>query len=100
MKEPGVIQGREIGASELGQIRQLLAEHPGWSRKGLSRQLASLWQWRNLAGQLKDMAAGSLLRKLEQRGWVACRPDGGAPRPVACGCGLSWPPDFRSGRPP
>lgn len=70
MNEPGVIQGREIGASELGQIRQLLAEHPGWSRKRLSRHLASLWQWCNPAGQLKDMAAGSLLRKLEQRGRV------------------------------
>jgi hypothetical protein len=74
VNEPGRIQGREIGTSELGQIRQLVAEHLGWSRKQLSRQLATLWQWRNPAGQLKDMAAGSLLRKLEQRGWIGLPP--------------------------
>ena len=71
MSEPSIVQGRRIGAVELEQIRQLLAAHPDWSRHRLSRQLATLWDWRNWAGQLKDMAARTLLLKLEQRGWIS-----------------------------
>ena len=65
-----VIQGRRIGPDEVEQVRQLLAEHPDWSRWRLSRELASRWEWRNGVGQLKDMAARTLLLKLEQRGWI------------------------------
>jgi len=68
--EPGIVQGRRIGRSELEQIRQWLGAHPDWSRYRLSRHLATEWDWRNPAGQLKDMAARTLLRKLEQRGWI------------------------------
>jgi hypothetical protein len=74
--EVTTIQGRRIGPPELAQVRALLAEHPDWSRYRLSRQLATLWDWRNPAGQLKDMAARTLLLKLAQRGWItlpACR---------------------------
>jgi uncharacterized protein DUF4338 len=65
-----LLQGRQIGAAELEQVRQFLAEHPHWSRWRLSRELATLWDWRNGVGQLKDMAARTLLLKLEQRGWI------------------------------
>jgi Druantia protein DruA len=70
MSEDFVLQGRRIGPKELQQLRQLLAHHPEWSRFHLSRELAELWNWRNPLGQLKDMAARSLLLKLEQRGCV------------------------------
>jgi hypothetical protein len=72
--EASIIQGRQIGAAQLDQVRQLLASHPGWSRRRLSEELATLWKWRNGAGQLKDMAARSLLLKLEQRGWLELPP--------------------------
>lgn len=72
--EPSVIQGRHIAAADLEQVRQLLAEHPDWSRRRLSQHLATLWNWRNLVGQLKDMAARTLLLKLEQRGWIVLPP--------------------------
>jgi hypothetical protein len=72
--EPGIVQGRRIGLSELEQIRQWMGAHPDWSRSRLSRHLASLWDWRNPAGQLKDMAARTLLLKLEQRGWIVLPP--------------------------
>jgi hypothetical protein len=49
------------------QIRQLIASNPQWSRWRLSRALAAAWNWRNSAGQLKDMAARSLLVKLDER---------------------------------
>jgi Druantia protein DruA len=74
VSESGILQGRRIGAAELEQIRQLLAGHPHWSRRRLSCQLAILWNWRNPAGQLKDMAARTLLLKLEQRGWISLPP--------------------------
>jgi len=66
-----IIQGRQIGAAELGQVRGLLATHPDWSRYRLSRELCQVWNWRSLTGQIKDMAARSLLLKLEERGLVA-----------------------------
>ena len=66
-----LIQGRLIGAEELAQVKGLLAAQPGWSRWRLSRALAAWWGWRTATGQLKDMAARTLLLKLEQRGWIA-----------------------------
>jgi hypothetical protein len=72
--EASIIQGRRIGAAELDQIRHLLASHPDWSRRRLSEELATLWNWRNGVGQLKDMAARTLLLKLEQRGWIGLPP--------------------------
>ena len=70
MDEVQIIQGRRVGPVELEQVRQLLAGHPDWSRRRLSQELAALWHWRNGVGQLKDMAARTLLLKLEQRGWL------------------------------
>jgi hypothetical protein len=67
---PSLIQGRQIAATDLEQVRQLLAAHPDWSRRRLSQHLARLWEWRNAVGQLKDMAARTLLLKLEQRGFI------------------------------
>jgi uncharacterized protein DUF4338 len=72
--EASIIQGRQIGASELDQVRNLLASHSQWSRRRLSQELATLWNWRNGVGQLKDMAARTLLLKLEQRGWIELPP--------------------------
>lgn len=69
-EEQTVIQGRPIGPDEVEQVQRLLAEHPDWSRRRLSQELATLWNWRNGAGQLKDMAARTLLLKFEQRGWI------------------------------
>jgi len=77
--QTSIIQGRQIGATELDQVRHLLATHPDWSRRRLSRQLATLWNWRNGAGQLEDMAARSLLLKLEERGWIDLPPRRMAP---------------------
>ncbi len=71
MENSLVIQGRQIGPAELKQVRGLLATHPDWSRYRLSRELCRVWNWRNLVGQIKDMAARALLLKLEERGLVA-----------------------------
>ena len=64
------LQGREIGLEDLRLIGQLIGEHPQWSRRRLSQELCAQWQWRNPAGQPKDMAARTLLVKLERLGHV------------------------------
>ncbi len=96
MNEPALLQGRQVGAAELAQVRQLLAELPHASRWQLSRQLARRWQWRNPAGQLKDMAARALLLKLQQRGWIVLPPRRRAPPPrmrdLSTPPGLAAPP--------
>jgi len=75
VSEPEVIlQWRRIGTSELAQIGKLMATDSDWSRRRISQELARLWDWRNAVGQLKDMAARSLLLKLEQRGWITLPP--------------------------
>ena len=74
MNESSRLQGRDFGAAELEHVRQLLATHPDWSRWRLSRALAEQWDWRTAHGRLKDMAARTLLLKLERRGVIALPP--------------------------
>jgi hypothetical protein len=64
------VQGRAMSGSDLESVRSLLSNHPGWSRWRLSRVLCEQWDWRNRAGELKDMAARSLLLKLQERGLI------------------------------
>ncbi len=68
MNQSLIVQGRRLDGPELENLRQWVSGHPGWSRRRLSVELASRWDWRNPAGQLKDMAARTLLVKLHQRG--------------------------------
>jgi hypothetical protein len=67
---PTTLQGRPFGPQQLSQIQGLLSQNPQWSRYRLSRELALLWNWRTATGQLKDMAARTLLLKLDQQGWI------------------------------
>ena len=70
MSENLTIQGRSLSGQALQELRQWVGANPRWSRRRLSLELATRWDWRNAAGQLKDMAARTLLVKLEQRGLV------------------------------
>ena len=74
MDEAFVVQGRRVTAQDVARIRQLRLDHPDWSRRRLSQSLAEEWDWRNARGQLKDMAARTLLLKLEARGLVYLPP--------------------------
>jgi hypothetical protein len=87
MQLPTMLQGRPFGPQELAQVQALIGEHGGWSRYRLSRELARLWDWRTARGQLKDMAARTLLLKLQMRGWIELPP-------------RRWASPTRSGRPP
>ena len=74
MEQPLVMQGRQLHKSDLDEICRLIAGNPAWSRRRISVELAEIWNWRSGAGHLKDMAARSLLLKLEQRGLVVLPP--------------------------
>jgi len=65
-----VIQGRKLTVEDIGLILRLLAEHPDWHRTRLSQELCRLWDWRNARGLVKDMAARTLLLKLERAGRI------------------------------
>ena len=64
------IQGCPIGPVEIAEIQGLIGANPGWSRRRLSQVLAQRWQWYAASGQLKDMAARTLLLKLQERGLI------------------------------
>ena len=66
MKQRTVIQGREIGRSEIALIRDLMKGNPDWGRTRLSEELCRLWSWRAANGRLKDMACRTLLLKLDK----------------------------------
>ena len=66
LKKVMVVQGRKITPADIQLIQQLIADNPSWGRTWLSKELCRLWNWRNLKGQVKDMACRSLLLKLER----------------------------------
>ncbi len=72
--EPICLQGRTLARDDLSVVRALIAQHPEWHRTALSRHLCQLWNWRNEAGQPKDMAARTLLLKLHARGLIQLPP--------------------------
>jgi hypothetical protein len=74
MDETRIVQGRKVETADIERIHQLLVENPTWSRRRLSQALAAEWDWRNGCGQLKDMAARSLLIKLHERGSIQLPP--------------------------
>ncbi len=69
-----MVQGRQLETSDIFRIRQLMAENSSWSRRRLSEVIAQEWDWRNGSGQLKDMAARTMLLKLEARGLIELPP--------------------------
>jgi hypothetical protein len=72
--EPIRVQGRTLTGDDLRELRALIAQHPEWHRTALSLHLCQLWNWRNAAGQIKDMAARTLLLKLAARGLIELPP--------------------------
>jgi hypothetical protein len=68
--EAETIQGRKISRVEIAEISGLIEAHPRWSRRRLSEEVAQRWQWYAASGQLKDMAARTLLLKLQARGLI------------------------------
>jgi len=74
MEQGILLQGRSLSADDIGFIRQLIVNHPAWHRTRLSQELCRCWGWANAKGQIKDMAARAVLRKLDARGLIRLPP--------------------------
>jgi len=61
-------RGRNYSAAEIESIRQLIAAHPGLSRRRLSAKLCAAWNWVQPNGQPRDMVARSLMLELHRAG--------------------------------
>ena len=67
-------QRPEITEQRIEQIQQLMAEHPGWHRTKLSKELCELWDWKSDIGQIKDLSCRDLLRALDKKGKIKLPP--------------------------
>ncbi len=88
MNEAIRCQGRHILPSDLSWLRDLVAQHPEWSRHKLTQHICRHWGWQTHTGQLKTFAARSLIDKLEQRGFLNLPP-------IRVACRRSLLPPFR-----
>ena len=92
MQSPFVYRGRPVSASEIEFIRQLIAAHPGWSRRRLSAQLCGAWNWVQPNGQPRDMVARSLMLALHRAGQIHLPAQRFCPPNNAARHGLPAPP--------
>lgn len=66
MEVDRIIHGRTITPKEVTDVRELLEQHPDWSRRRLSFEVCERWDWRNAKGQLRDMACRTVLLRLHR----------------------------------
>lgn len=59
--------GRVLTASELGLVRQIIADFPALSRAELAHTLCELLEWRRANGKLKSPECVEWLERLQQR---------------------------------
>jgi hypothetical protein len=67
-------RGRAITSRDILYIRELIAAHPGESRRTLSTILCEQWQWRQLNGALRDMVCRGMLLMLDRAGEIQLPP--------------------------
>jgi hypothetical protein len=67
-------RGRNVSDEDISYIRELIAAHPGASRRTLSTKLCETWQWRQANGALRDMVCRGLLLILDRAGQIALPP--------------------------
>jgi hypothetical protein len=93
------LQGRRLSSDDLNVVRALIAQHSDWHRTALSVHLCELWDWRNGTGRLKDMAARTLLLKLQARGLIQLPPPQRRTRRPTAQAPPSFPPALLSNWP-
>jgi hypothetical protein len=74
MDFPITVQGRCLQRDDIALLNSIIKSNPDWGRSKVSRYIAQLWSWTNSAGQLKDIAARSMLRKLDGLGLIRLPP--------------------------
>jgi hypothetical protein len=90
---------RVITEDDLVFIRKLIAEHPGSSRRDVSKRLCQAWNWVQANGALRDMVCRGLLLGLDRAGLIAlparrfCPPNPLAQRrPPSASLDRAWDP--------
>ena len=73
-------RGREITSQDILYIRDLIAAHPGESRRTLSAILCERWQWKQSNGALRDMVCRGMLLMLDRAGQIELPPVKFVPR--------------------
>ena len=63
-------RGRSVTDGDVEFIRRLIAEHPGASRRALSKILCEAWNWRQSNGALRDMVCRGLMLELHRAGHI------------------------------
>ena len=63
-------RGRPVTAADVRFIRELIACHPGESRRRLSQILCEAWDWRQANGVPRDMVARGLMLALSRAGHI------------------------------
>ena len=67
-------RGRAVSAEDIAFIRQLIAAHPGASRRALSAKLCEAWGWKQANGAPRDMVCRGLLLMLDRAGEIDLPP--------------------------
>ena len=67
-------RGREVTDSDVAFIVDLIARHPGASRRALSKLLCEAWKWRQDNGELRDMVCRVLMLELHRAGLIELPP--------------------------
>jgi len=70
MSEQWRYRGRTVTAEDIVFIRDLIARHPGLSRRKLSVRLCEAWQWKQANGAPRDMVCRGLLLMLHRGGEI------------------------------
>ncbi|MDB6100738.1 MAG: hypothetical protein JWO52_737 [Gammaproteobacteria bacterium] len=63
-------RGRTVTAADVRLIKELVARHPGESRRRLSARLCEAWDWRQPNGELRDMVCRGLMLALWRAGHI------------------------------
>ena len=74
MQKPLSYRHRVITDDDIVFIRKLIADHPGASRKALSRKLCEAWNWVQANGALRDMVCRGLMLMLHREGLIELPP--------------------------
>lgn len=74
MQTPLSYRHRVLTDSDVAFIRALIAEHPGASRRELSKRLCEAWNWVQANGALRDMVCRGLMLRLHREGLIELPP--------------------------
>lgn len=67
-------RGRQISLADVTFLRELIAQHPGLSRRRLSVKVCEAWQWVQPNGQPRDMVCRGLMLALHRAGHIELPP--------------------------